>query len=449
MSTSSAQTRHEQIQWDRPTLERHQLKQFNALLDQILPANAFYAEKLADCPRPLRRLDELAQLPFTYKDELLGRHGSHDLARHHTFASQRYVRFHQTSGTRGWPLVVLDTTEDWQWWIDTWQYVLDAAGVATGDRVLMAFSYGPYIGFWSAHDAAAARGCLVIPGGGMNTLARLELLRSGRATAVFCTPSYALHLAEVAHQHHLDAAQLGVRQLILAGEPGASVPATRARLEETWRAQVIDHAGATEIGPWGYGYPDRAGLHVIETEFIAEFLSIASGKPAAEGELAELVLTSLGRVGAPVIRYRTGDLVRPQWRHEQAGKFVWLDGGILGRVDDMLVIRGVNIYPAAVEQIVRSFPEVVEYRLIAETQSEMDQLTVEIEDRLEQPARVAEDLRLRLGLKVPVRCVPLGSLPRFEGKGRRLVDSRHTVGNTPTTDAKAGSRAPDALRGAP
>lgn len=427
MCSLNVQQRHAQTQWDRDTLHRWQLAKLNALLDTILPANPLYAEKLAGVVRPLRTMADVARLPFTFKEELLSYHGGRAMAPHQTFPSERYVRFHQTSGTRGWPLVVLDTTDDWQWWIDTWQYVLDAAGIAPGDRALMAFSYGPYIGFWSAHDAAAQRGCLVIPGGGMNTLARLELLRAGHATAVFCTPSYALHMAEVAHQHQMDLATFGIRQLVLAGEPGGSTPAIRSRLESIWRAVVIDHAGATEIGPWGYGYPDRPGLHIIETEFIAEFLSLATGKPAEPGELSELVLTSLGRVGAPVIRYRTGDLVRPQWRHEQAGKFVWLEGGILGRADDMLVIRGVNIFPTAVEQIIRSFPEVVEYRLILDTQAELDQLTVEIEDRLEQPGRVAEDLRLRLGLKAAVRCVPLGSLPRFEGKGRRMVDRRSAV----------------------
>ncbi|MCH5375283.1 MAG: phenylacetate--CoA ligase family protein, partial [Planctomycetes bacterium] len=287
-------------------------------------------------------------------------------------------------------------------------------------------SFGPFIGFWSAFEAVAARGALVIPGGGLNTLARLELIESAGVTAIFCTPSYALHMLEVAQQNQLDAASLDVSRLIVAGEPGGSVPGIRGRLEAGWNARVIDHAGATEIGPWGYADSAGRGLHVVESEFIAEFLAVETGEAAAEGELAELVLTALNRPGSPVIRYRTGDLVRPSWDTVEDNRFVFLEGGVLGRVDDMLVIRGVNIFPSSVERILRSFPEIVEYRMTARRVSEMDSLTVEIEDRLEQPDRVSKELRLRLGLRVDVQCAPLGSLPRFEGKGCRFVDERDT-----------------------
>ncbi len=163
---------------------------------------------------------------------------------------------------------------------------------------------------------------------------------------------------------------------------------------------------------------------MIESEFIAEFLSVETGQPAREGELSELLLTSLGRRGCPVIRYRTGDLVRPQWNHDEPSRFVLLPGGVLGRTDDMMIIRGVNVFPSAVEQILRGFPEVVEYRMTARREHEMDSLTIEVEDRLEQPERIAEELQLRLGLRVDVVSVPLGSLPRYEAKSRRFVDLR-------------------------
>ncbi|MCG8583582.1 MAG: phenylacetate--CoA ligase family protein, partial [Pirellulales bacterium] len=341
-----------------------------------------------------------------------------------TFPVADYVRLHQTSGTKGRPLVVLDTAEDWHWWIECWQHVLDAAHVSADDTVMMAFSFGPFIGFWSAYDAVAARGALVVPGGGMNTLQRLELMRTSGATAVFCTPSYALHVAEVADDRQINLAALDVGHIVVAGEPGGSIRSTRGRIEDAWQARVVDHAGASEIGPWGFGDADARGLQVLESEFIAEFLSVETGKPASEGELAELVITSLGRTGSPVIRYRTGDLVRPYREHDLACRFVLLEGGVLGRADDMLIIRGVNIFPSSVEQIVRSFPEIVEFRLTATRLAEMDQLLVEIEDRLHEPTRVAEELRLRLGLNVEVRAVDLGSLPRFEAKGRRFVDRR-------------------------
>ncbi|MCU0981058.1 MAG: phenylacetate--CoA ligase family protein [Pirellulaceae bacterium] len=407
-------------------LKRFQLDRLNRLLATILPQNRFYAEKLAGMRLPLASLEEVAGLPMTGKDEL-GQTGQGDLAANHTYPRDQYVRFHRTSGTRGRPLVILDTADDWQWWVDTWQFVLDAADLGPADRVLTAFSFGPFIGFWTAHDAAVARGALVIPGGGLNTLARLELIQSSQATTLLCTPSYALHLAEAAVEHGIDTRGLEVRKIIVAGEPGGSVAAIRDRIEAAWNARVIDHAGATEVGPWGYADRARRGLHVVESEFIAEFLAVPTGRPAGDGELAELILTGLNRSGCPVIRYRTGDLVRPTWRAAGENRFVLLKGGVLGRADDMLVIRGMNIFPSSVEQILRSFPEIAEYRMIADRVAEMDALTIEVEDRLDEPARIGRELQVRLGLRIDVRCVPLGSLPRFEGKGRRFVDRRPAI----------------------
>ncbi len=405
-------------------LQQLQLARLNAMLAAILPHNKCYADKLAGVRLPLESLARLADLPCTFKEGLLSSQLTDERVVNRTWPIERYVRYHQTSGTRGRPLVVVDTAEDWQWWLDGWQFVLDGARLQPGDRVLMAFSFGPFIGFWTAFEAAVQRGCLALPGGGLSSLARLELLRTQGVKALFCTPSYALHLAEVATSHKLNVASLGVEWLILAGEPGGSIPATRQLLERTWQAQIVDHAGATEVGPWGYGDSQGRGLYVLETEFIAEFLSVASGQPADEGELAELVLTNLGRWGNPVIRYRTGDLVRPIWRHPGPNHFVLLEGGVLGRADDMVVIRGVNVFPSAIEQIIRGFPEIIEYRVTAYQEVGMDQLRVEIEDRLNQPQRVADELQLRLGLKLEVYGVPMGTLPRSDGKGQRFLDHR-------------------------
>jgi len=423
----SYEERRQLEQMSPEELASYQLQRLNDLLQEILPHNRFYAEKLGGVDLPLTSLEQLSDLPFTFKDEL-AEGGHQNLAANLTYPLEHYSRFHRTSGTRGRPLVVLDTAEDWAWWIDCWQFVLDSAEVGPEDRVLMAFSFGPFIGFWSANDAAVARGSLVIPSGGMNTLARLELIRSMRATTVLCTPSYAMHLAEVAAENQVDVGSLDVRRIIVAGEPGGSIPALRQRIESSWNAKVIDHSGASEVGAWGYADSESRGLHVVESEFIAEFLSLETGKPAGEGQLSELVLTTLGRKGSPVVRYRTGDLVRPTWNAEGTNRFALLDGGVLGRVDDMMIIRGVNVFPSSVEQILRSFPEIVEYRMIAFRQGEMDSLRVEIEDRLEKPERVAKELQLRLGLRVDVDVVPMGTLPRFEAKGKRFVDQRRQDG---------------------
>jgi phenylacetate-CoA ligase len=199
----------------------------------------------------------------------------------------------------------------------------------------------------------------------------------------------------------------------------------RARIAEAWSADVLDHAGATEVGPWGVGTLAGGGIEVIEPFFHAEFLALETGRPARPGELSELVLTTLGRAGAPVIRYRTGDLVRPHWPDAAAAcPWVRLDGGILGRADDMLVVRGVNIFPGAIDDIVRGFPEIVEYRVIIDTVASLDELRLEVEDHLADPGRVARELHVRLGLRADVAAVPIGSLPRFEGKGRRVIDRR-------------------------
>ena len=408
----------------RAELDQFKLARLRHLLATILPANAFYAAKLARVPVHPESLADLEAWPFTYKEEFVA--GSHaGTPANLTWPADRYVRFHQTSGTHGRPLPVFDTADDWAWWMECWRAVLDRGSVRAGDRVLVASSFGPYAGFWSAFDAALDRGAMAVPTGGMSTLARLELARSLGATVLVATPSYALHLAEVARDHKIDTARLPVRMVVVAGEPGGSIPAVRARIAEAWGADVLDHAGATEVGPWGAGTLAGGGIDVIEPCFHAEFLAVETGRPAKPGELSELVLTTLGRTGAPVIRYRTGDLVRPHWPAAgTACPWVRLEGGILGRTDDMLVVRGVNIFPGAIDDIVRSFPEIVEYRLTVESAASLDVLKLEVEDHLAAPDRVARELQVRLGLRVDVTTVTTGSLPRFEGKGRRIIDHR-------------------------
>ncbi len=410
---------------DRQALSAHQVERFNALLAVIRPGNPLYRAKLAEAPERIGALAELAQYPLTTKAELQAPGGGP--GPNLTFPIERYTRFHQTSGTTGQPLMVYDTPADWQAWIECWHWVLDRGGVTTHDRVLLAFSYGPFIGFWAAHDAVVDRGCLVLPGGGMSSLSRLMMALNIQATVLMCTPSYALHLGEIADQHGIDLRANAVRTIIVAGEPGGSLPSVRQRIETLWDAQLIDHSGASEVGAWGFADAQGRGLLVNEAHFIPEFLSLEDHRPAQEGELAELVLTGLSRPGFPVVRYRTGDLVRPVWSHGQGCGFVLLDGGVLGRADDMVIVRGVNIFPSALDEILRGFPEIQEYRITATRAAEMDQLSVEIEHPDGQAADVAAALRTRLGLRIDVRCVPCGSLPRFEAKGRRFVDRRRAT----------------------
>lgn len=419
------QQRRQQEQLDRAALEQWQLRRLDRLLQAILPTNRFYRQKLAYAPATISTWDDFRQIPFTTKDELLT-DTNEGFAANLTYPVERYVHFHRTSGTRGKPMAVLDTAEDWQWWMDCWQYVLDVAEVTSFDRVILAFSFGPFIGFWSAYDACVARGALVVPTGGMTTRARLELMANLKATCVLCTPSYALHMAEVARGMGLPLAQIGVRCLIVAGEPGGSVPAVRERIQAHWGAKVVDHSGATEVGAWGYGDEQGEGLYVNESEFIAEFLPVdgPGGSEVSDGQLAELVLTSLGRYGCPVLRYRTGDLVRPVRHHNRRNRFVFLPGGVLGRVDEMVIVRGVNVFPSAIESVLREFPEVTEFRVTVYRAGELDAMRIEVEDQAHEPKRIAELVQRRIGLRAEVVEVPHGSLPRFEAKGKRFFDER-------------------------
>ena len=408
---------------DRTALDQHQLDRLNGVFSAILPENRLYREKFDATSLRLESLSHLSSLPFTAKSELEGADGE-EWAANRTFSPQRYTRYHQTSGTKGRPLIVMDTQDDWQWWIDTWQYVLDAGGMTPDDVCMMAFSFGPFIGFWSAFDAVVQRGCLALPGGGLTTLARLERMKTARATCLFCTPTYALRMAEVAAEQQIDLKTLPIHTVVVAGEPGGSLASVRACLEEAWEARVLDHSGATEIGPWGFGSLDGRGLFVNEAEFVAEFLDPETRQPVGEGEIAELILTTLGRTGCPVIRYCSGDLVRPLWTHGKDTSFVLLEGGILGRADDMMIIRGVNVFPSSIEQIARGFPEVTEFRVTAFKVGAMDQLRLEVEDCQQLLQRIAEELHVQLGLNIEVASVPRNSLPRFEAKSQRFIDRR-------------------------
>jgi phenylacetate-CoA ligase len=412
----------------RQQLEATQLQRLNAMLAEVLPANNFYREKLSGRQTPVQSLDELSGFPWTTKSELVGNVDTVS-ARNRTWSDEHYVRFHQTSGTSGRPLQIWDTRADWEWWMACWKFIYGRACLQPGEPVFIAASFGPYIGFWSAFEGAVASGGRAIASGGLSSIARLELLQKTEAKVLVATPTYALHLAEVAKEQGYDPSTSTIRCIIVAGEPGGSLDSVRRRLASTWGADVLDHAGATEIGPWGVGWLQHPGLEVLEEWFHPEFRAIAADRPARQGEMAELVLTTLGRSGCPVIRYRTGDVVKQAWpTHQEIAEGrsprVWLQGGILGRTDDMLVIRGVNIFPSAVENIIKSFPEIVEHRLTVNREGNLDMLSVEIEDQLASPARVAQELHVRLGLRIKVKVVPAGALPRFEGKARRVIDNR-------------------------
>jgi len=417
----------------RAALAAQQRQRLAVLVGTIARDNAFYAGKFAtagiDAARAVADRG-IAGLPFTTKAELIADQDANPpwgSARSEPLAA--YTRYHQTSSTTGRPLRWLDTNASWQWALDCWKSVFAAAHVGPGDRVLFAFSFGPFLGFWTAFEAGCQIGAHCVPGGGMTSHQRLALVDATRPGVLLCTPTYALRLAEVAESDKgrppLTAS--GVRTIIVAGESGGSLPAVRARIERAWGARVIDHYGLTEVGPVAFEDWDRpGGLYVNEAEYIAEVLD-AAGQPVPDGELGELVLTNLGRLASPVIRYRTGDVVRARTMPHPVGPaYLWLEGGILARADDMVTIRGVNVYPTAVDAVVRAYADVVEFRATVARESAMRQLAVEIEVRPGADAgataeSVALALKEALGLTVAVHPVATNALPRFEMKARRFV----------------------------
>jgi phenylacetate-CoA ligase len=400
------------------------------LIAEVGSANAFYRRKWANCPSVPESVDEfIASFPFTTKAELvadqteLPPYGSNL-----TYPVSHYVRCHQTSGTSGRPLRWLDTAESWAALREDWKEVLRQAGLRADDRVLFAFSFGPFLGFWLAFEAAQDLGAMCIPGGGMSTALRAKVLLENQCTVLCCTPTYALHLAEEGRAEGIDLDRAKVRLIVVAGEPGGSVPATRARLSEAWNgARVFDHHGMTEVGPVTFEDPEHpSALVVMEQSFFAEVINPATTAQLPEGETGELVLTTLRRTASPLVRYRTGDLVRAFRKGTRDSNSpethscrLILEGGIIGRVDDMVVIRGVNIYPGAIDEVVREVVGTVEYRVTVDTRSALPELIVEVES--DQAAAYNLEARFKevLALRVPVTAVASESLPRFEMKARR------------------------------
>lgn len=364
--------------------------------------------------------DFQATVPFTTKAELVA-----DQAAHPPYGTvlteplTRYTRCHQTSGTTGVPLRWLDTPESWDAMVQDWQSVLRAAGVAAGDRILFAFSFGPFLGFWLAFEAGQRLGALCFAGGGMSTAVRVRLLLENECTVLCCTPTYGLHLAEVAEAEGVALSKSRIHTVVVAGEPGGSLPSVRNRLSAAWNgARVFDHHGMTETGPVTLEDPTHAGtLTILEGSFLTEILSPETGQSVPTGATGELVLTTLRRLGSPLIRYRTGDLVRYESGVGSCG--LRLPGGILGRVDDMVIVRGVNVYPSALDEIVRSLPEIAEYRATLDTRGALTELGLEVEAAPSVAAELSLRIQRALALRASVTTVPAGSLPRFELKARR------------------------------
>ena len=414
----------------RADLHKLQDQRLRSLITE-LATNQFYQEKSRAAQVELSRIEcaeDLRSLPFTTKQELVDEQLAHpQFGRLLTYPLSCYRYFHQTSGTTGRPLKWLDTEESWQWWQRSWGYVYRAAGVTSEDVVFCAFSFGPYLSHWAAISGAWHIGAMCVSGGGMNSEQRLQSILDNRATVIVCTPTYALHLAEAARQLGIDLRSSAVRIGIHAGEPGASLPNVKRAIEAAWGATCFDHAGATEAGAWAFDCEAQTGaIHLNEAEFIFEVIDSQSGESIGEGHRGELVITNLGRAGMPVLRYRTGDLVELTTEPCLCERsFARIRGGVVGRADDMIIVRGVNIYPSAIDNLIRGVPLVSEYEVEISRVAGLDELLIRIETAdaasfEEASHQLTHSFRTAHSIRVNVEHAAAGSLPRYEFKSRRF-----------------------------
>ena len=420
----------------RKDLEVIQLKKLVRLLS-FVKKNSFYTQKFnsADISATISSISDFSRIiPFTSKDELIEDQASHPpFGSNLTFPINQYTRYSQTSGTTQKPLRWLDTPESWKAMIDNWQTVFRKGRISSNDRLFIPFSFGPFLGFWTAFEAAAHLGCLCVPGGGLSTQARINCILDNAITVICCTPTYAIRLAIAASEKNIDLTKSKVKSVIVAGEPGGSLSETRRQIETLWHgATIIDHHGMTEIGPASYQCPEHPGtLHIIESSYYAEVVDHDTREPVSPGTTGELIITTLDRLGSPVLRYHTGDLVRVGEKKQcSCGSYeLSLVGGILGRYDDMISVRGVNIFPGAIDNIVRNFESISEYRVKSTLQKGMVELSlqVEINPAFDNPKDICQALEIAISnafsIRVPVTQVANGILPRFEMKAKRWIKS--------------------------
>jgi phenylacetate-CoA ligase len=426
----------------RDQIEALQLAKLRHQMEWAAARSPWYMRALSSArasPDSMGTLADLRRLPVLTREDWMTSQFEHPpYGEIPVIGGEGAIRIHTTSGTTGkGPLRALDSRKDWAWIAEMWAYGIWGCGIRPGDTAYIAFGYGSFIGFWGLHYAMEKIGVLNVPGGAQTTAARVRQILDFGATVVASTPTYALRLAQEAETLGVDLRGSAVRRLILSGEPAGSIPQTKALIEEQWGAKAYDTAGMTEIGTIMVFEcaQQPGGTHIIEDHVIEEVVDPESLEPVDYGERGERVVTSFGRGGTPLLRYRTGDLVcRVPASTCSCGRgFDIYEGGILGRVDDMKIIRGTNVYPRAIEAIVREFSEVDEFQTVITREGVRDEITLRVELRPEWDSDrwdgLAETLHNRLavaheGLNFRIERAPEGELPRFELKATRTVDKR-------------------------
>jgi phenylacetate-CoA ligase len=435
--------RHETM--PRDGIEALQVRKLRSLVEWADSQVPWQSKRLRDAgvtADQISSLDDLRRIPLMTRDEWMqGQLEDPPFGTNVAAPKEAAVRYHMTSGTTGkTPIRVLDSMKDWEWIAEMWCYGLWGFGVRPTDTVFIAFGYSTFIGFWGLHYACEKLGCLALPGGAMTTDQRVKQIVEMEASVVASTPTYALRMAQEAKQLGIDLASSSVERLILSGEPAGSIPATKKLIEEEWGAKAGDTAGMTELGTIMIFEcaSQPGGTHIIEDHYIEEVLDPETAEPVDYGEMGERVVNSFGRGFIPVLRYRTRDfVVRIPASSCSCGRtFDLYEGGIRGRVDDMKLVRGTNVYPRAVEALIREHPEIDEFQIhlfTAEGRRDEIEVLVEIPSGEADAGRLVQDLGKKLAeahesLRFGVKRVEGGTLPRFELKAKRVLDERIVIG---------------------
>ena len=427
----------------RRGLEELQLRRLRHTLQYAWDSSPFYRSLMKSrnlYPESFSSLEDFHdRFPITRRGDLDEDQRSHPpYGTRLTVPPQNTLRYHTTSGTTGNPPVkAFDTEKDWLWGGDAWATSLYNFGVRPDDIVMVAFGYGSFIGFWGAHYGFEKIGCRVHPTGAVDTKTRIEMILNLGVTVLCCTPSYAIRMLHVAKQEGRDLARDSkINKIVVAGEPGASIPSTRSMIETGFDAHLGDFMGTTETaGMMASTCAKLAGsLHINEDRFLTEVVDPVTLTPVGYGVQGMMVVTPLVKEAMPLIRYATNDIVILDPHHTcSCGRvFDLFRGGILGRYDDMVKVRGIQLTPQMVEEIIRGVPEVEEFFTIVESRQGLDSLVIKFEVRKDLPSsmgeaiarRIQEEFKSKIGLTPEMEVVAADALPRFELKSRRFKDQR-------------------------
>jgi phenylacetate-CoA ligase len=430
---------------DRDRLAALQLRKFQRLLAWAYERSRFHRALYQAAglePGDIRTLADVARVPKVEKAMMRPIQGKDPFPYGDLLCVplEAVTAFRQTSGTTGQPVYQADTWADWEWWTEAWCYILWAQGYRETDRVFLPFGYNVFVAFWAAHYAAEKLGCEVVPGGVLDTEARLLKIAELKCTGMMATPTYVLGMAETAKSKlGLDPREMTIRRITCAGEPGALVPSTKRRMEEAWNAKVFDHAGATEIGAWSYECTAQPGaMHVNEALFLVQIEDLATGELiTAPGRRGKMIITALDRLGQPCIRFDSKDLIEWSEKPCACGRtFRLIKGGVVGRADDITKVKGVLLSPSAIEEVVRGVDGLGdEFEVVVEKQGDLDRITLKVEFEAESgdwsavEDRLRHQLRLTTNLNYIIERHPFGSLPRYAVKARRFKDLRSHAGD--------------------